>query len=511
MKAKEQRHPKLAPRKSTDARPTTERELEGFETWFGRSPDAYFVLAAQDEGKVLACNAAAERMLQAPRSLIIGRTLDAYCLTAGLESDERNVAFADRLRYALSIDQSRGEREYQRADSKPFLVHETTSVVTVAGQDALLLSWRGTDGTHQLEIELNSLYESSPDAYLVMSVSTGKILKCNRSAEDLLGGTKEQLVGLTQFQISPEMQWNGRSSLDYGAELIAAAVAKGRIRFEWLHRRLDGEIIRCDINLSQIKRYGQTMYLVALRNTDSRDRKRLEHRVQRYNKELEDFTYAVAHDLQAPLRQMRILTKLISSKVGQSMQGEVGGWFEKVDLAADRMQQLIRDLLELSRVGRNDASATEVDLKELANALKAQLVPTETVPLLDITIGDLPTVRGHRVQLQSLFQNLIDNAQRYSSAERHPRLDIVPRPAGEMVQIAFIDSGVGIHDQYHTKIFHAFFRLDTPGVATGTGIGLAICRRVAQVHGGDITVESELGRGTTFVVTLDPAGPAVGE
>lgn len=226
--------------------------------------------------------------------------------------------------------------------------------------------------------------------------------------------------------------------------------------------------------------------------------------LQETNSELEAFAYVVSHDLQAPLRHIRSFLQLIAARTKPQADERVADWFAQVEQSTTQMQDMIRDLLDFSRVGRPTAPPVHVDLRELADevARRTTSLSDDGKPRLEVVIGDLPEVVGYQSQLERLFQNMIENAARYCDPSRPARLEIHCTTEDAFVHVAFQDNGIGIDPRFHNKVFGMFQRLETKKVEGSTGIGLAICRKVAQVHGGDIRLESVPGQGTTFYVTL---------
>jgi signal transduction histidine kinase len=235
------------------------------------------------------------------------------------------------------------------------------------------------------------------------------------------------------------------------------------------------------------------------------ERERLIGELERRNAELERFTYTVSHDLRSPLVTVRGFVDLLEKDVAASDGGRMAADLARIRSATGTMETLLRELLELSRVGRVTSPPETVPLEGLARAavtllherLRAANVRVEVRP-------GLPTVRGDRTRLLEVFQNLIENAVKFRSGQGEPVVEVGsrPGPAGPVVYVR--DNGVGIDSRYHDRIFALFERLD-PRVE-GTGVGLALVKRIVEVHGGRVWVESEgAGKGSTFCFTLPVA------
>ncbi|MFD2233424.1 PAS domain-containing sensor histidine kinase [Phaeospirillum tilakii] len=223
----------------------------------------------------------------------------------------------------------------------------------------------------------------------------------------------------------------------------------------------------------------------------------------RSNAELEQFAYVASHDLRQPLRQVSSYVSLLARRYGDRLDDTAREFINFAHDGAVRMDRLIIDLLEYSRIGRNQKPIEPVDLGEVAAdaAANFRAALAETGGRIEIAPG-LPTVRGDATDLGRLFQNLIGNAIKYRSPDRPPliRIGVVTLPAEHHLSVA--DNGIGIDPEYHETIFRIFQRLHTPDKYEGTGIGLAICKKVVEQMQGRIWVESMPDQGTTFHIGL---------
>ena len=228
----------------------------------------------------------------------------------------------------------------------------------------------------------------------------------------------------------------------------------------------------------------------------------------RSNAELEQFAYVASHDLQEPLRMigsyLTLLRRRCSARLDEAALGYLG---HAVDGAA-RMRQLIDDLLAFSRIGRSGAREEEVELDAVVDEVLRLLGSEVRASAARIERQPLPRVRAHRGQLIQLMQNLVSNALKYRGAEA-PRISIDLRPGADEWTIAVRDNGIGLDQAYAERVFELFQRLHTSGEYPGTGIGLALCRKIVGLLGGRIWVESTPGQGATFSFTI-PATRVVG-
>ncbi len=234
--------------------------------------------------------------------------------------------------------------------------------------------------------------------------------------------------------------------------------------------------------------------------------------LERSNAELEQFAYVASHDLREPLRTVTSFTQLLEEEHGQLLQGDARRYMQYIVDGNRRMQMLIDDLLSLSRVGSRTAphvplAAEEVvqdALQALTQAIEQARGQAPDAGGETVEVGLLPTVVGDRTQLVQLFQNLIGNALKFRSGAP-PRIRISATRDEDWCQFAVADNGIGIDRRYFDRIFVIFQRLHGRGEYAGNGIGLAICKKIVERHGGLIWVESEPGQGATFYFTLRAA------
>ncbi|OIB58932.1 ATP-binding protein [Natrialba sp. SSL1] len=228
------------------------------------------------------------------------------------------------------------------------------------------------------------------------------------------------------------------------------------------------------------------------------------NRLAESNERLEQFAYAASHDLQEPLRMVSSYLRLIENRYGDELDKDGEEFLEYAIDGAERMSAMIEGLLEYSRVDTQGKPLEPVDLEavlsESLQDLELQIEENDAI----IEVEELPRVKGDASQLRQLFQNLISNGIEYSGDER-PRIAISAEQNGEECVISVHDNGIGIHPEDQDQIFEVFHRLHSHDEHAGTGIGLALCQRIVERHGGEIWADSEPGEGSTFVFTLPAA------
>jgi light-regulated signal transduction histidine kinase (bacteriophytochrome) len=223
--------------------------------------------------------------------------------------------------------------------------------------------------------------------------------------------------------------------------------------------------------------------------------------LERANAALRDFAYLASHDLQEPLRMVTSYTQLLELQFGDKL-GDRGKSY--IYFAADgarRTQKLIQDLLAYSKLDEQSSPRARLDVNELLRDVLRDLAMAVTDSHAQIAFSGLPEVTADRDQLRSLFRNLIGNAIKYRS-EATPRITISGEQSGNCTQFNVHDNGIGIAPKHHQRIFKIFQRLHTREEYSGTGIGLAMCKRIVENHGGKLWVESQESAGSTFMFTI---------
>jgi PAS domain S-box-containing protein len=348
---------------------------------------------------------------------------------------------------------------------------------------------RGEEGRAQL----SAIVDASRDAIYAYDLN-GIILTWNPAAEELYGFSADQVVGHSSDRIVPA---DRRAEL---REIIDAAGSMADVvrNLETVRVRHDGSAFPALLTISPIRNARGHAVAVSVIARDITERKRAENELRRANEDLEQFAYSASHDLQEPLRTIKIYSELLAARLGPVVQGEPAEFLGYLQNAATRMQHLVRDLLEYTQVTRLDSPLEETDANEALAAALANLAGSIAESGVVLTWGSLPALRVHGTHLRQLFQNLIGNAIKYRSPDRQPAIHVgAERQDGSWV-FTVRDNGIGIQPEFKDQIFGLFARLHNAGHYSGTGIGLAICQRIVERYQGRIWVESEFGSGSEF-------------
>ncbi len=224
--------------------------------------------------------------------------------------------------------------------------------------------------------------------------------------------------------------------------------------------------------------------------------------LSRSNKELEDFAYVASHDLQEPLRKIQAFGNLLLSEYGDSLGLEGVDYLSRMHAAANRMSTLITDLLTFSRVSRRAPDTQPVNLNDVMNDVMSDLEARIEQTNATVTVEPLPTVEADPTHMRQLMQNLVGNAVKFHRAEVVPKVKVTSSEKDGGYEIRVTDNGIGFDEKYLDRIFAVFQRLNERSSYEGTGIGLAVCRKIVERYDGTITAESKKGRGSTFIIWL---------
>ena len=367
----------------------------------------------------------------------------------------------------------------------------------------------------------HAILDTSLDPIITINYE-GKITEFNKAAEKVFGRQRQKVIGRSASEILfPEARIAGDDSR------INRYLRKGEgsmlgQRREVIAQRANGETFPAELAMTLTREHGQPVMTFFVRDISERkaaEEAEARHReeLERSNRELEQFAYVASHDLQEPLRKIRIYAERLEGELEK--QAALGGreYTQRILDAAQRMQALVEGLLTLSRVTTEGQQFVQVDLKQVAEEVVADLeVRIEEVGGR-VEVRKLPVIQADPLQMRQLFQNLIGNALKFRRQDVPPVVKVYGRMLSEASQLArgtpkekqcritVEDNGIGFEPKYLDRVFEVFRRLHPRDQYSGTGVGLAICKRIAERHGGAITATSTPGQGSKFTVILPVA------
>jgi PAS domain S-box-containing protein len=355
----------------------------------------------------------------------------------------------------------------------------------------------------QSEERYRALVDQLNEYGIFMLDERGRIVSWNEGARRINGYAPEEIIGKYFSIFYPEEDIiNGKPARE-----LKIARAEGKYEEEGWRLRKDGSRFWASVVITAVNNNEGAHIGFSKVTRDLTELKEANAELRYANQELEQFTSIVSHDLQEPVRTIKSFLQLIDLKLGQGQYNDLKTYIEKSVNAANRMRELIQNLLRYTQLSRNDVVVQKMMAIDVVNEAVQNLRSAVEASRARITIeNDLGEIEGDRVQIVQLIQNLLSNALKFTNSEM-PAVTIRCREEGGHVTFSVSDNGIGIAEGDKEKVFEIFRRLHTKEYP-GTGIGLAICKKIVDRHGGRIWPESEPGRGTTFYFTLNEEATA---
>lgn len=365
------------------------------------------------------------------------------------------------------------------------------------------------------EEKFRNLLEAAPDSMVIMD-EKGTIQLVNAQTEKMFGYNRDQMI---HSNVEMLMISKFERLLTIGRDLVPGAERPGPLveRVECFGKRVDGTQFPIEISLSPMKSEEGLLLTAAIR--DLSEKKRLEREVREAhnslerkvksrtaelevkNRELEQFAYVASHDLQEPLRTTTSFVDLLRKRYHGKLDSNADQYLDYITQSSDRMKVLIHNLLDYSRLGKEkelvNLSCNEL-LQDVLHDLDQSIRETNAV----IISGDLPQITGYKTEMIQLFSNLVSNSIKFRKKDIHPEIKVNAEKENGHWIFSFKDNGIGINPAFHEKIFVLFKRLHKRSDYEGTGIGLAYCKKIVELHGGKIWVESVPENGSTFFFTI---------
>jgi|AGTN01.2.fsa_nt_gi PAS domain S-box/PAS domain S-box len=482
------RHPGQGPEPSLTAEEQLRAVLDNMTDVFFRT---------DREARLVMASRSIETLLGAPRARFLGRDV------------REQYVDPDQRRHFIDLIDSNGGRlsgfdlHLRRADGSTVWVEASARRLSDAEGGGLEGILRDVSDRRRAERQaqesralVQALLNGTTDASLLMDADC-TLRACNQVFADRFGGSIDRIIGGDLFALfPPEVGANRRKVcmevLRTGRPVELRDTRHGRYFLNTITRvpNPDGD-----------------GHMVAVFSRDVTDEVEAQESigsyvkaVERSNAELEQFAYVASHDLREPLRQIATYVSLLERRYAPGLDQDARDFIAFARDGAQRMDALILDLLAFSRITRQETPFAPTALAEAVAGALANVGTGDAS--VTVAVDASIMVKGDAGQLTRLFQNLLGNALKYRSPERMPRVRIGAETAAPWVRVAVEDNGIGIEPVYFERIFRIFQRLHGTGTYDGTGIGLAICKRVAENHGGAIAVDSVPGQGSTFTVTL---------
>ncbi len=480
----------------------------------------YAIILLDREGFIQNWNKGAEKIKQYKKEEVIGKHFSIFYL-----QEDRDSGLPGKLMYeAAEAGKAVDEGWRRRKDGARFWGSITITAIHDEDNNVIGFSKVTRDLTDRKSSEDNlkmseeryhQMIAEVQDYAIILLDEHGIIRNWNAGAEFIKGYSSTEAIGKS-FEIfyPPE---DRESKLP--STLLQEAKEKGKANYEGWRLRKDGSRFWGTIVITALHDRGGEIIGFSKVTRDLTQKKLDDMQLLSYmseleirNSELEQFAYVASHDLQEPLRKIQTFAALIQENYNN--EGFARRYFHKLDLSAKRMSELVRSLLNYSRLAQDKSEVVEVDLNTILAEVKQDFELLLEEKNAAITSGTLPAIRGNRVQLGQLFSNLISNSLKFSKGSplirinsmlvRKSQVKDAPAslPERNYWQIDFIDNGIGFEQQYDKLIFSLFQRLHGKQDYDGTGIGLALCKKIVENHNGMIMAKGEMGVGATFSVYL---------
>jgi PAS domain S-box-containing protein len=350
---------------------------------------------------------------------------------------------------------------------------------------------------------LNSIVENIPNMIFVKEAKELKFVRFNKAGEELLGYSREELIGINDYDLFPKNEADFFIAKDkkvFDTEKLL------EIEEESIHTKHKGVRILETKKIPILDSSGNPIYLLGI-SSDITDRKKIETELEqrtkelaRSNTELEQFAYVASHDLQEPLRTVATYLQLLEKRYKDKLDPEAKDFIAYAIAGSNRMRALIHSILEYSRINRIKPFE-DINMNLLLNEVLENIRVSIKENNIAIKINGLPEIYGDHVLINQLFQNLIENAIKFKKTT-NPEIIISGQKQGHEYLFSVTDNGIGMKKEFTKKIFDIFQRLNSREEYSGTGIGLAICKKIVERHGGEIWVELETGKGSSFYFTI---------
>jgi PAS domain S-box-containing protein len=391
--------------------------------------------------------------------------------------------------------------------------------IPMCGEDGSVIRWYGSatdideleNMVAQRTEELSDLYNNAPCGYHSLDIN-GIFLKINNTALKWLGYEREELIGKLSF--SDILTEESKRAFKKNFKLFIKQGFVDNLEYDML--RKDGTLLPVLLSATSVRDIAGNIIMTRSTTVDHTVRRHHENEIlklnsilqehgynlENANKELEAFTFSVSHDLRAPLRAINGFSQILLDDYSGKLDSEGKLMLEKVLSNAYRMRHLIEDLLRLSRTGRQELNYTRIDMQALFNSMIEEIRQLFTERTIKTTVAQLPKAYGDLALLKQVISNLLSNGVKFSSKQATSELEIGSMPGDDEIIFFIKDNGTGFDMKYAFELFGVFHRLNNADEFEGTGVGLALVKRIIDKHGGRVWADSEPGKGATFFFSL---------
>lgn len=459
------------------------------------------------EGKITDVNAATETVTGCARATLIGTDFSDYFT----EPEKARAGYRQVFRegfvrdYPLELRHRDGRITSVLYNASVYRDENGNVVGIFAAARDITKRQQAEEALRQAEQRFSSMLENVRDYAIIFLDLEGRITAWNKGAERIKGYRTEEIVGQHFSRFYPP----AAIAIGKPERELQIATSEGRFEDEDWRVRKDGSRFWANVVVSALRDANGRVNGFVKITRDLTARKEAEDEIKRYaedlkrsNQDLEHFAYVASHDLQEPLRTVSGFSQLLARRYQGKLDADADEFITFVVDGATRMQTLINDLLAFSRIGTRGDRLAPIDWGKIFQAAKENLEVAIAESGTLITHDPLPALVADQTQLTQLFQNLFSNAIKFRRREEAPRIHVSALRQDGAWRFSVRDNGIGIAPQYFDRIFIIFQRLHGREEYSGTGIGLAICKKIVERHGGRMWVESEPGTGSTFHFTI---------
>jgi PAS domain S-box-containing protein len=475
---------------------------------FDSSGDAILLM---DRDHLIDCNQKTLEMFRCTKEELLASKLQRFWPATQPDGSSSLASFTENLHTALKGETPTYEVKRLRYDGSKFDAEITYTLITLNEKRYMQAIIRDITERKSADIRLQegedkyrTLFESAIDTIILIDDEI--VVDCNLAALKMFKATREELIGQKTWNFMPEFQPGGDFSKEIGKEKTRQAIKGKTLFLEWRFLRRDGTEFDAELTFNTIALKGKRYFQAIIRDITERKQsaeqmKKLTQELERSNTDLAQFAYVASHDLQEPLRMVTSFVQLLQKRYQGKLDKEADDFISFAVDGASQMQKLINDLLKYSRVGTHgktmEATNCNIVVTHALSNLRKVIKESGAV----INIDHLPTIKADYTQFVQLFQNLMSNAIKYHG-EKQPEILLRAADKNDYWLFSIRDNGIGIDKEYIDKIFVIFQRLHAKDKYPGTGIGLSICKKIVERHGGRIWAESKPGRGSTFYFTI---------